>query len=130
LLTTATTVLISLFTNSRLIYGMAEEKGLPKIFYLIDHRTKTPFVAIFFLALITIFLTFIKDLRTAASITNIFLFSTYALVNLSLIILRYKKPYIERRFISPLNIKKFNIIAFLGFISSLVLLYYVILGLF
>ncbi|MEK6835143.1 MAG: amino acid permease [Nanoarchaeota archaeon] len=129
LIAMGSTVLILLFTNSRLLYGMAEEKSLPRIFYLVDHKTHTPYVAIFSLTILTIIFTLIGDIKIVASLTNIFFFLTYAVVNLSLIILRYKKPYIERRFTVPLNIGKFNIPAFLGFLTSLILLYYVVLGL-
>ncbi|MEK6863030.1 MAG: amino acid permease [Nanoarchaeota archaeon] len=126
---TASTVLILIFTNSRMLYGMAEEKGLPKVFSLIDEKTRTPWLAIFLITLFTIIFALIGNIKTVASITNIFLFLTYALVNLSLIVLRYKKPYIERRFTVKGNIGKFNIPASLGFLTSLILLYYIILGL-
>ena len=126
---TASTVLVALFTTSRMIYGMAEERGLPRIFYLVDDKTRTPYIAIIAASLFAMIFVLIEDIKIVASITNIFLFLTYALVNLSLIILRYKKPYIERRFTVKGNIGKFNIPASLGFLTSLILLYYIILGL-
>ena len=129
LIAMGSTVLILLFTNSRLLYGMAEERSLPKIFYSIDHKTHTPYVAIFSLTFATIIFTSIGNIKIVASLTNISFFLTYILVNLSLLVLRYKKPYIERRFKVPLNIGKFNVPAFLGFITSLILLYHIILGL-
>ena len=70
----------------------------------------------------------IGDIKIVAGITNLTLFITFSLVNLSLIVLRYKKPGLKRKFVSPLNIGRFNIIAFLGAIFSLFMIYYVIIG--
>jgi APA family basic amino acid/polyamine antiporter len=128
LIATASTVLVSLAVISRMIYGMAEEKCIPGKFCLIDKKRKTPYIAIFSISLFVILLIFIRDIKIVANITNIFLFLTFALVNLSLIVLRYKKPYIERRFRISLNIGKFNIPSFFGFLTSLILLYYALLN--
>lgn len=130
LISTASTVLISFAVSSRMIYGMAEEKCLPGKFCLIDKKKRTPYVAIFSLALIVILLILIEDIKFVASITNIFLFLTFAFVNLSLIVLRYKKPHVERKFKIPLNIKNLNVPAFFGVLFSLILLYYAFLGVF
>jgi APA family basic amino acid/polyamine antiporter len=128
LFSTSNTVLIILLTSSRIMYGMAKEKSLPKKFSLIDQKTKTPWLSVFFVMLVTILFALIGDIKIVAGITNLSVFVTFAFVNLSLMVLRYKKPYIERKFISPLNIKKFNILAFLGVLSSLFMIYYIIIG--
>jgi APA family basic amino acid/polyamine antiporter len=70
----------------------------------------------------SIFFIFIGDIELVANITSLGVFITFALVNLSLIYLRYKKPNLTRPFKVPLNIKKFPIIPFLGLISCLLML--------
>ena len=126
LFSTSNTVLVSLVTTSRMAYGMAEEKGLPKFISLVDKKTRTPWVAIFLIMIVTVLFILIGDIKIVAGLANLGLFITFTFVNLSLIILRYKKPYMERKFKVPLNISKFNIPAFLGFLFCLFMTYYII----
>ena len=126
LFSTSNTLLVSLVTTSRMAYGMAEEKGLPKFISLVDKKTRTPWVAIFLIMIVTVLFILIGDIKFVAGLANLGLFITFTFVNLSLIILRYKKPYMERKFKVPLNISKFNIPAFLGFLFCLFMTYYII----
>ncbi|MBI4158694.1 amino acid permease [Candidatus Woesearchaeota archaeon] len=130
LFSTSNTVLITLVTTSRLVYGMAKEKGLPKFLALIHERTRTPWAAILVIALLTIAFSFVGDIEIVANLTNLFLFITFAAVNLSLIILRYKCKNQKRKFVCPANIGKFSIIALLGFLSSLGMIVFVLFNLF
>jgi amino acid transporter len=66
----------------------------------------------------------IGNLGLAASLTDIGIFIAYFFVNISLIALRFRKPDFERPFKSPLNIGRFPILAFLGAISCLLILFY------
>ncbi len=128
LFSTSNTVLVSLVTTSRMTYGMAEEKGLPKALAMVDQKTKTPWVSIFLIMIATILFVLIGDIKIVAGIANLSLFITFAFVNLSLIVLRYKKPYLDRKFTVPMNLGKFNLLAFLGGLFSLIMIYYVIIG--
>ena len=128
LFSTSNTVLISLVTTSRMVYGMAEEKGLPKILASVDKNTKTPLLSIFLIMVATLLFILIGDIKFVALLANLGLFITFAFVNLAVIILRYKQPYSERTFKVPISINKFNVPAFLGFIFSLFMLYYVVKG--
>jgi APA family basic amino acid/polyamine antiporter len=128
LFSTANTVLITLVTNSRMIYGMAKRKTFPKIFSKVHRKTRTPWVAIVVLALVTILFTLINDIEFVANLTNLFLFATFAMANLSMIILRYKFKK-KRGFYCPGNIGKFSVIAFLGFLTSAIMFGFVVLNL-
>ncbi len=128
LFSTANTVLITLVTNSRMIYGMAKRKTFPKIFAKVHKKTRTPWVAIIILALITMLFTLMGDIEFVANLTNLFLFATFAMANLSMIILRYKFKK-KRGFYCPGNIGKFSVIAFLGFLTSVIMFGFVVLNL-
>ena len=130
LFSTSNTVLITMVTTSRLVYGMAEEKGLPKFLSLVHKRTRTPWAAILAITLLTVIFTFVGDIEIVANLTNLFLFITFAAVNLSLIILRYKCKTKKRSFICPANIGKFSVIAFFGLLSSLGMIVFVLFNLF
>ena len=122
LFATANTVLITSIVGSRMIYGMAKDKALPTFLSKVSKKTKAPYTAILAVMVFSIFFIFIGDIELVANITSLGVFITFALVNLSLIYLRYKKPNLQRPFKVPLNIKKFPVIPFLGLISCLLML--------
>ena len=128
LFSTGNTILVSLVTTSRMVYGMAEERALPKKFMLVDKKTKTPWVAVFLIMIVTILFILIGDIKLVAGFANLGLFITFAFVNLAVVVLRYKRPYLDRRFKVALIIGKFNVPAFLGFLFSAFMIYYVITG--
>jgi len=70
------------------------------------------------------------DISVVANLTNFFLFLTFAAVNLSLIMLRYKYPNIKRGFKCPGNIGNFSVIACLGMLTSIAMLVFVTINLF
>lgn len=126
LFSTSNTILITLVTTSRLLYGMAKKKVLPYSLALVHKKTRTPWLSVIVLMVITIIFNLIGDIEIVANITNLFLFLTFAFVNLSVIILRYKDGETKRYFKMPLNIGKFPLLALLGFITSFLLFVFVI----
>ena len=52
------------------------------------------------------------------------IFTVYIFVNLSVIVLRYREPDARRVFKSPLNIGRFPLLAFLGVLLNLGMLYF------
>ena len=129
LFSTSNTVLIIMVATSRMIYGMAKEKFLPGIFSLVHKRTRTPYVAIFIIMILTIIFALIGDIGFVANLTNLFVFATFATVNLSLIVLRYKCKEKKGFFRCPVNVGKFPVISLLGLLSSLSMLGFVIYNL-
>ena len=129
LFSTSNTVLITMVATSRLIYGMAKQNSLPKFLAKVHKKTRTPWAAILSIMVLTITFSLIGEIDIVANLTNLFLFITFAAVNLSLIILRYKCKDQQRVFRCPGNIGSFSIIAALGFLSSLGMMVFVITNL-
>lgn len=129
LFSTSNTVLIIMVATSRMAYGMAKEKFLPMIFSLVHKRTRTPYVAILAIMILTIIFALIGDIGFVANLNNLFLFATFATVNLSLILLRYKCKEKKGFFRCPVNIGKFPVISLFGLLSSLFMLGFVIYNL-
>ncbi|MDP3917097.1 MAG: amino acid permease [Nanoarchaeota archaeon] len=128
LFSTANTVLITLVTNSRMIYGMAREKSLPEVLAKVHKKTRTPWVAIFLIAFVACLFVFAGDIELVANLTNLFLFAVFGMINLSMMVLRYKIKT-KRKFLCPLNIGRFSVVGLLGIISSLVMFVFVVLNL-
>ena len=114
LFATTNTVLIILIAGSRVLYGMATDRSLPRALGKIHFKTKTPWIAVIGIMLVSMVFAFIGDIVFVANISVFAIVITFAMVNLSVIVLRYTEPTIERPFRVPFNIGKFPILPLLG----------------
>lgn len=92
----------SLTVQSSILRGMSRDAYLPRLLRSIHQRFGTPYVAIIAGSLFVMFLSAVgavEFLGYAASFGSVLVF---ALVNLSLLKLRKKKPHMERPFKTPL----------------------------
>lgn len=141
LFATSNTCLMMLISGSRIIYGMSKverkiESGsslpssssshiFPRSLSRVHKTRRTPWIAVIIimaLGIITILLSG-GSISKVASISVFGIFIVYSLVNLSLIVLRLKKPYLKGTFRSPINIKgKFPVLAAIGLLTSVVIL--------
>ena len=108
------TVLITLIAGSRIMFGMARDKSLPNILTKIHSKTKTPWVAIITIMIIAFGFSLIGDIVVVANIAVFAVVITFSAVILSLIVLRYTQPNIERGFKVPINIGKFPVLPVFG----------------
>ncbi len=114
-------------TTSRMLYGMAKEKALPRMLGKVSKHTRTPHYAVLAVGVLTILFILIGDLERIASIANFFTFITFATINIVVIKLR-KTDKTKRSFRVPGTVFGIPIIPLLGALTSLGLLYYVFLG--
>ena len=122
LFSTFNTSLAMLLSGSRIVYGMAEQRGLPQIFTKVNSRTKSPWVAIIGVVLASLLFLFIGDVATVANLTNFTIFVVFIIVNATVIFFRYKKP-IDTGFKTPGSIGKLPILPVLGIVTTLFLLF-------
>ncbi|HXV46288.1 MAG TPA: APC family permease [Nitrososphaera sp.] len=124
LFATSNTVLMMLVAGSRIMFGMSRERALPDALGRVHAATKTPWIAVVLMMLLTSAVIALSQ-GSIAAIANIAVFSifmVYIAVNLSLIWLRYRRPELERPFRSPVRIGWFPVLAGLGFATSLAML--------
>jgi APA family basic amino acid/polyamine antiporter len=110
LFSTANTVLLVLVAASRLIYGMATTEALPRFLAWIHPGVRTPARAILLCLVISVGFALSGDLALVAGATNFAVFIGFGAVNLSLIVLRFTHPDVQRPFRVPLNIGRFPIL--------------------
>lgn len=110
LFSTANTVLLVLVAASRLIYGMASTEALPRFLAWIHPGVRTPARAILLCLVISVGFALSGDLALVAGATNFAVFIGFGAVNVSLIVLRYTHPEVERPFRVPLNVGRFPIL--------------------
>ncbi|WP_081212132.1 APC family permease [Salegentibacter sediminis] len=127
LFATSKTILSNILGTSRLLYDVARDSDITwlKKFTTISGIGNAPNYAIFAVALVTMAFGLIGNLKTVASISNIFIFIVFGMVNIALINFRRKnrdsqeeKPY----FFIPFNIKNIPIPTILALVSLLILL--------
>ncbi|MFW9825063.1 MAG: APC family permease [Candidatus Thorarchaeota archaeon] len=123
LFATANTVLIMLIVTSRMMYGMARDKALPEGLGKISPKYRTPYISVIITLCITIIPILFGDISLVAHATVFGVLINFILVNLSLIALRKSKPDIERPFELKPSIKWVPIIALLGAIICIALLF-------
>jgi APA family basic amino acid/polyamine antiporter len=118
LFSTFNTALVMLLSGSRLLFGIAKRKAIPKIFMSMLKRFKTPWISIIVIVITSMIFLLLEDLKTIANLTNFTIFSVFIAINSSVIYYRYKKP-INRGFKVPLSIGRFPVIPFFGIITSI-----------
>jgi basic amino acid/polyamine antiporter, APA family len=141
LFATSNTCLMMLISGSRIIYGMSKTERkvasdsslpvssssvFPRMFARVHHTRKTPWIAVIITMMMGI-ITIIASggsISKAASVAIFGIFLVYALVNLSLIVLRLRKPTLKRAFVSPINVKgNFPVLAAIGLLTSIIILF-------
>ncbi|MHA1914333.1 MAG: APC family permease [Promethearchaeota archaeon] len=123
LFATANTVLIMVIVTSRMMYGMARDKALPEGLSKVSTKFRTPALAVLITMILTLIPLFLGDIKTIADATVFGVLINFFMVNLSLIVLRKKKPELERPFKLKPNIRWMPIIALLGCIVCFGLLF-------
>lgn len=114
LFATASTILITLIAGSRMFYGLARDGVFPKKLGTIHSKSSTPWIAIVGIFLCSMAFAFVGDIVIVANITIFAVVITFAMVNLSVIVLRYTQPNLARPFRVPLNVKNFPVLPLFG----------------
>ncbi|NIM06855.1 MAG: amino acid permease [Armatimonadetes bacterium] len=103
LFATASALNATLYSSSRVSFAMGRDFNLPGVFARINKKRRTPHGAILFSALVILAMAIALPLEEVASATDITFMFLFAMINLSLIALRYQKPNVKRGFRVPLH---------------------------
>jgi amino acid transporter len=125
LFATSKTILSNILGASRLLFDIARDSGFGFMDKLtqVDKGRGTPTFAILTISSIVIAFSLIGDLKIVASLSNIFVFSLFILVNISLI--RYRKVHDNGEkpaFRVPLNVANIPIPTIIALVGLIVLL--------
>ncbi|MDJ0464766.1 amino acid permease [Streptomyces sp. H27-C3] len=94
----ASVVFAVLYGQTRILFAMSRDGLIPKVFAKVDARTGTPKVNVMIVSLFCGTLAAFIPLGELANATSIGTLFAFALVNVSVIILRYKRPDMPRSF--------------------------------
>jgi len=107
--------LINMIMASRLLFGMAEEGVMPAAFGKVLPGRRTPWFAIAFTTALAAFLICTGDLASLADTTVALLVVVFAIVNISVLVLR-REPVEHEHFVVP------SVVPVIGVVVSLALL--------
>nr|HPM62204.1 amino acid permease [Methanoregulaceae archaeon] len=82
---------------------------------------RTPYLAILVAAIGAVLFLFAGDIGFVANVTNFTIFVTFMIVNLSVILLRYRSPDQKRPFLVPGRIGRMPVLPLLGILTSVFL---------
>lgn len=109
---------------SRLTFFMGEHLELPRFFYILHPRWKTPYISLFIFSVIALAIIFFaRKLEYLADLYNFGAMLTFTFAHLSLLALRIKEPGMHRPFKLKGNIRIYGreipITGLLGFLATL-----------
>jgi APA family basic amino acid/polyamine antiporter len=96
----ANSALINMLMASRLLYGMANERVLPKVLGKVHPSRRTPWVGIVFTTVIAFGLIWFADLTALGGTTSLLLLCVFTVVNIAVLVLR-RDPVKHKHFKAP-----------------------------
>ena len=106
----ANSALINMLMASRLLYGMARERVVPKVLGKVHPGRRTPWVGIVFTTLIAFGLVFFADLTALGGTTALLLLVVFTVVNVAVLVLR-RDPVDHEHFRAPTAIPVIGAVA-------------------
>ncbi|GLW92954.1 APC family permease [Actinokineospora globicatena] len=91
LLAVINSALINMLMASRLVYGMANERIIPRLFGAVHPLRRTPWVSIVFTSVIAIVLAATVDINLLGGTTSLLLLVVFTVVNVAVLVLRKEK---------------------------------------
>ncbi|MEV4347434.1 APC family permease [Actinoplanes sp. NPDC049596] len=96
----ANSALINMLMASRLLYGMANERVLPRVLGRVHRTRRTPWVGIVFTTVIAFGLVWFADLAALGGTTSLLLLCVFTVVNIAVLVLR-RDPVEHEHFKAP-----------------------------
>jgi basic amino acid/polyamine antiporter, APA family len=106
----ANSALINMLMASRLLYGMANERVLPRVLGKVHPGRRTPWVAIVFTTLVAFGLIWFADLAALGGTTSFLLLCVFTFVNVAVLVLRRDRVE-HRHFHAPTAIPVIGAVA-------------------
>ena len=100
LLAVVNSALINMLMASRLVYGMAHERIIPRVFGRVHPFRRTPWVSILFTSAIAIALVSTIDIGILGGTTALLLLCVFTIVNIAVLVLR-RQPVDHPHFTAP-----------------------------
>lgn len=122
LFATANTALISLIVSSRILFSIARQGELPVLLSRTLPRRCSPWAATLVCTAIAACLLPLGEVEVVAGLTSFSSLVAFAGVNLTVIVLRFKRPTLPRPFRVPFTLGQVPVPAALGLLSTIAMI--------
>jgi basic amino acid/polyamine antiporter, APA family len=112
-------ILVLMYGQTRIFYAMARDGLLPKIFATVHPKFQTPWINTLVVGFLVAFAAGMFDINVLGDVTSVGTLAAFAIVCISVIWLRQKRPDLERGFKVPL----YPILPAFGILSCLALIF-------
>lgn len=121
MISTANTTLLALTAASRLLYGMASKKAFPGWLAVVHPVSRVPIRAILCAAFAAAVIGLVDDLTLIAGVTDFAVYFVFIAINLTVILLRWKRPDLPRPFAVPWSLGRIPVLPVGALLSVLVM---------
>lgn len=121
LFSTSNTILSNMLSSSRVLLSMSKEAKRLTHLSSISYKRQTPVRALVLILIVMMCFAAIGKIEIVAMLANVFIFITFFVVNVSVVVLRVRNKNLKRPFKIPGNIKNIPVISLLGIIMTLCL---------
>ena len=118
---TANTTLLALTAASRLLYGMATKEALPGWLRAVHPGTRVPVRGVLCAGAAAALFASLGDLTLIAAVTDFAVYFVFVAINLTVILLRWKRPGLARPFAVPWSLGRLPVLPALALVSVLVM---------
>lgn len=94
-------ILVMIVAQARILFAMARDGLLPKMFSSIHNKYKTPHIATIFTGIFATLIAAFTPIMTVAELTSIGTLAAFTFVSLSVLILRAVRPDLKAKFRAP-----------------------------
>jgi amino acid transporter len=122
IVTTTNTTLLAVTAASRVTYGMASTRALPRPFALVHPTRRTPIRAIVAVALAAAIFAGLGTFTVIAAVTDFAVYAVFLAVNATVIILRRTRPDLPRPFAVAGTVRGVPVLPILGLLSVAVMM--------
>ena len=122
LTSTANTTLLALTAASRLLYGMAAKEALPGWLRRVHPGTRVPVRGVLCVGAAAAAFALLGDLTLIAAVTDFAVYFVFLAINLTVILLRWRKPTWPRPFVVPGTVGRLPVVPILALLSVLVMI--------
>ena len=122
LTSTANTTLLALTAASRLLYGMAAKEALPGWLRHVHPGTRVPVRGVLCVGVAAAGFALLGDLTLIAAVTDFAVYFVFLAINLTVILLRWRKPGWPRPFVVPGSVGRLPVVPILALLSVLAMI--------
>jgi amino acid transporter len=109
--------LVQIVMGSRVLYGMAKKGVAPRFFKTVHPKTRTPIIATVFFSTLLFVFAYWFPIVALAKMTSFVILTIFALVNLSLCVIKLRHyPIVQGYFSVPVIVPVIGFILYLGFL--------------